>query len=464
MNGPNPHQSKLCELLGVQRDSKRVLVYAPQKDVALEVLTETWDYLKTCQDHTFADLLEQATGSQQNTLATLSRADLFTAFPEATHSERRFAPNALLVLPTARCNLRCRYCFSSGGNSSTTLSTEAVHAAIDFVAQQIVSKGTKTFRLSFLGGGEPTLAWDIVEDALDFAKTTTARLGLSLKTSITSNCTWSRHVGECIGANFRNITVSLDGTRAVMGYHRPTATGSNVFDTVIRNINALTSMGCVIGIRSTVSAFSVGNMLSALDLFTTLGARKVHFEPLAPVGRSHSTDIQPPEPQEFFDRWWQAYEVGRSRGIHVTSSFARGFWGKSYYCTVPEKIVCLTPGGRFTACHRSADDNGQIGNPFHYGTYDSATQTMRIDQNKLSLYLSQIEVVPHQCKTCIAKSHCAGGCYFNNHAFSGDLSGLDSHWCRLAREAACRFIEDRLHSRLHKKNERNTYNANTMHE
>ena len=71
----------------------------------------------------------------------------------------------MYVLPNYICNFSCSYCFSAKGRSNKALKKEHLKAALDYF---IDSKRVRTDRLaiSYLGGGEPTMSWDVVKFGL----------------------------------------------------------------------------------------------------------------------------------------------------------------------------------------------------------------------------------------------------------------------------------------------------------
>jgi len=431
----------LPRLLGAERAENRVLVYAPTLDIAFEVDILAWNFLRKASGKPLSSL-PPLREDEKRLLTVLAAKGVVEEHNQKTGAHiPQFQPTTLILLPTARCNLHCAYCFSSGGDTSASFQTEVGTAAIDFVLSRITAAGGKNFHLKYLGGGEPTLAWDVLKETWLYAAGRCANLGIRLRSSITTNTTWDKRTGNWLKRHFDIITVSMDGTRDIMRLHRPAANGKNMYDTIVANIKALSNNGCRIEIRSTVSKASMHDVLPALDLFMSLGVRNIHFEPLSQIGRATATGIEAPPMDEFFEIFWQAYIMGKAKGVRVTSSFAKGIQDNSWYCRAPEKIVCVTPLGRLTACHRSADNTGDIGGRFHYGYYDSTTQCICFQEERLQTLLHDITPVNPECEHCIASVHCTGGCYFKNLNFSGTLNGINTKWCKLARESVCRLIE-----------------------
>lgn len=439
----------LCRLLGQKRGDNRVLVYAPSKRLVFEVNEATWDFLRRFNGRSISTNSTSA-ASQNQFLLKLAQYGLIDDCPsDNAQSKPAFQPARLILLPTADCNLRCAYCFSTGGSNRTTIPLHIARAAVDFVVSLIDGYGGRHFSLSFLGGGEPTGAGDVMRGTLRYAYDVCIAKALRFDATLTTNGTWDRPTGEWIAKSIPRVIVSFDGTESVMALHRPSRNGKSLFRTVVGNVSFLVNQGCKVGIRSTVSAQSVSDMPAALELFHSLGVRKVHFEPLAHVGRAHQSGIMPPSRAEFVEAFWSVFLRGRDLGVRVTSATAHFNGGNPRQCRVAEKAVCVTPGARLISCHRSADDNGFLGKHFHYGQYDARTQQFVIDLPLLDSMLADLAFTPECCRECIASIQCTAGCYYNNLLVSGDRMGQDSEWCNSSRELTCRLLEAELRSQTH---------------
>ena len=67
----------------------------------------------------------------------------------------------MYILPNYICNFACSYCFSAKGRSNKVLKKEHLKAALDYFVDSNRIK-TSQLAISYLGGGEPTISWDVV--------------------------------------------------------------------------------------------------------------------------------------------------------------------------------------------------------------------------------------------------------------------------------------------------------------
>src|ERR1035437_1909566 len=339
----------VTSLLGEVRAVDRVLVYAPKKGKAFEVNQTTWNFLQQIEGQDVTTLATP-TAAEQNLIDRLRDSNLMEDSDASEFAQiPSYSPTHLILLPTANCNLRCTYCFSIGGLRKTTITSEMAAAAIDFVLNAIERNNGRSFALSFLGGGEPTLSWTVLQAAWSYAFTASMTRGLTFEAGLTTNGTWNRSRASWIAEHFPKVTISLDGTEPVMEAHRPSSNGKNVFNTVVANVSELVARNCNVGIRSTVSGQSLCDMEPALMLFHSLGVRRVHFEPLSQVGRACESGITAPIWSDFVETFWNVQLLGRKLGIRVTSSVARQNSRSQRYCRVGEKAAILTPNGQLTA-------------------------------------------------------------------------------------------------------------------
>jgi len=434
---------QVCELLGMERRRGSVLVYAPARGAAFYASNTAWKFLKALRGRVFA--LEDLPANQRSLVEKLGKYCL-TEPPSASKTSTvfRFAPARLVLLPTADCNLRCRYCFSSGGSSTQTLNLDIAKAGVDYVLAKTLQLGLGRFSLTFHGGGEPTLAWNVLTDIHRYSIEQCAKAKIHFFSSLVTNCVWSPDKAIWIAKAFNRVTASFDGPKRVMDLHRLSPNGTSVFAQVARNVSALCHLGCQVGIRSTVSALNVRQLSESVRFFHSLGVRHVHFEQLTPSGRAKETGIPAPDAEEFIENFWRAYLVGQSLGIVVTSSHIRIDKPVGKYCTVLERSLCLTPDGSLTSCHRVSDRENPLWSQFAYGKFDNDNGSFTIDQTKVDRLIAESSIIPEECADCIARPHCTIGCYQHNAVCHGNRTLPDKARCGITKELTCRVLETRL--------------------
>jgi len=140
----------------------------------------------------------------------------------------------LTVCPTSRCNFRCPYCFEASQADGATMSPETVDRLIAFIASY---KDARTLSLTWYGG-EPTLAWDVVEDvtarvqALDIEY---AGAGLVTNGYLLS----AEKIARLSDLQIDSIQITLDGPPEVHDGRRVLAGGGPTYARILANVDRL---------------------------------------------------------------------------------------------------------------------------------------------------------------------------------------------------------------------------------
>ena len=136
----------------------------------------------------------------------------------------------LIVNPTERCNLRCGYCYES---FTLGKMPQTIIAGIFNLVKRRAEKGLKTFQLEFFGG-EPLVAWDIVETLAQGLSDICRHNGTEMLGGMTTNgvlLTRSR-LDRLAACEVRSFQVTLDGPMAVHDRRRVTRRGEGSFAAV----------------------------------------------------------------------------------------------------------------------------------------------------------------------------------------------------------------------------------------
>ena len=143
----------------------------------------------------------------------------------------------LIVNPTERCNLRCVYCYETFALGKMP---EAIASGIFNLVKRRAEKGLAKFRLEFFGG-EPLVAWDVVEKLAHGLSDICRRYGTEMQGGMTTNgvlLTRSR-LDRLAACEVRCFQVTLDGPQAVHDCRRITRRGEGSFAAVWNTLEML---------------------------------------------------------------------------------------------------------------------------------------------------------------------------------------------------------------------------------
>ena len=137
--------------------------------------------------------------------------------PQPRPPDPSYRPTTAVLLLTNRCNLRCTYCYASGGEGPIQdLPLELAWAAIDHASQNAVERGQPHFDLTFHGGGEPVQAWETLQQATAYAR------GKNLPCRISS--------GQRASGSGFYTTWTVSASRLMEGRRPKTASGRSLPD------------------------------------------------------------------------------------------------------------------------------------------------------------------------------------------------------------------------------------------
>ena len=110
------------------------------------------------------------------------------------------------------------------------------------------------------------------------------------------------------------------------------------------------------------------------------------------------------------------------------------------FCSAAGKMFCVTPDEHITSCHRVSSKSNPQSRVFYYGYFDSTNKKYIIDYSNLEkLKLLSVTSSP-TCKKCLAKWHCAGGCYEQNIVCSDVPQTPANYRCTITKELTIRRL------------------------
>jgi uncharacterized protein len=415
-------------------DSGQYILYAPLKRVLLRVNASVVGLLQAVrQGRELPDTAE--TAQVVDRLRAVGVIDADESYPPDHSADGDFRPTRVTLLPTSDCNLRCIYCYADSGTTSQLMSLDVAKAAVDLICANAKDKDIHEVPVGFLGGGEPFLAWEFVQQVLAYTRTETKRLGLAPYFTAVTNGMLTEAQVRWIIENFQYLNVSLDGDRAIQDQHRPTRDGHGSYGTVEKTVRLLSEADFKFAIRATVSSLSVGRLVPIIEWFTgELGVKRIQLEPLFACGRCRSNSQLAPAPDAFVENFKACIAVAHAAGAEVLCSGIRMDTLSSTFCGALTDNFYVTPAGYVTSCTEVSSPTEALADVFFIGRYDPDASGFVFWEERRRFLAKRSVLNMNGCGGCIAKWHCAGGCAAKA-AHSGnifDATPLDT--CRIARD------------------------------
>ncbi len=322
-----------------------------------------------------------------------------------------FCPHEVTLFLTSRCNLHCRYCYAEAGRKAVEMPWETARAAVDLVVMNAGLLGAGKFIVGFHGGGEPTMAWDLLVRVVDYACEKADQSGLDLELFAATNGILSPPQREFIVKHFHSVNISLDGPDDIQDHQRPKVGGGGSYQQVRETLQHFDQCGFRYGIRATITAATVGRLEEIVEhLRTEFHFSYLHLEPAWFCGRCLTSGEQAPSDEQFIEHFLRASKRGRELNVQINYSGARLGTLTCKFCAAPGDGFSVLPEGWVTSCYEITEPDDPRAEIFHYGRYDASTGTFRFDLERLRrLQQFSVEHLPF-CRDCFCKWHCAGDC------------------------------------------------------
>jgi uncharacterized protein len=340
--------------------------------------------------------------------------------PPAVPSPGSVAALALHV--SARCNLRCDYCYL-GRSDGGLMSEDVALRAFDLLLDE--SLGAPRLSVVFFGG-EPLLNLALIERVAREARRRASAEGRTVSFHITTNGTLlTPEAAERLSAVGASVLVSIDGDRAGHDAHRRFEDGRGSYDAIADNLARLPG-GFSIAARATVTESSPALPVLVRHL-EGLGFATVH---LAPV----SGGVLRPA---FAARLCEEYGALAARERARVADGGRPLVGNLAESVValergaPRRLPCgagarylsVAADGTLALCHRFVGDAA-----FAVGDVAGG-----FDRAAASMVLSGLAVRAAECAGCWARWLCGGPCHYDVAASPDERPGEGSGRCRLRR-------------------------------
>jgi uncharacterized protein len=316
-------------------------------------------------------------------------------------------PTGAVLLMTNRCNMRCVYCYANAGDDPhlAEMDWPTAKAAIDYVLANAQHPDAEPPSVTFHGGGEPTVHWDLMTRAVEYARARDERCRFSMS----SNGVWSDAQRQYVCAHFSDVSLSMDGAAAVQNRQRPRVGGGASFPTVMESIGALDEAGVEYGIRMTVMEESVDELPQGVRFVChNTAAAAIQVEPTFTSSRGRYADIRTQFADVFSARFLEAWRIGRDAGRQVYYSGARPWVIAPMFCQAPLKAAVVTADGRLVTCFEVFSEQSPMAGGFTVGRV--AGERVEYDRAALQTFLDTQQARRQECLDCFCYWHCCGDC------------------------------------------------------
>jgi len=341
-----------------------------------------------------------------------------------------YLPIQATLFLTNRCNLRCIYCYASSGESAPVdMPISLAKKAIDIVCENAIELGLNYFEIGFHGGGEPTLNWKTLKEAVLYARKKPIKAFISMS----SNGCYSHKVRDFIIDNFDGVSLSFDGIPEVQNLHRPLANGKPSFPQVMKTLEAFDKRDFPYGIRLTVTSLSVKKLPQIIEfLVTTTKAKHIQAEPAFPRGRGKGLDIDANSVDDFIEQFKSAYEIAAYKGVELIYSGAMVEAVATMLCRAPKEALIVLPTGEVSTCFEVYSPEHPLAKHLLIGKIED--NGLKIDKKKWRRIACRTVDRIYYCGDCFCKFSCAGDCLAKTFDCRGSSLFKPSIRCKINQE------------------------------
>lgn len=325
--------------------------------------------------------------------------------PRVTPALEPFATRTLehaTIILTNACNFSCSYCYARAAHDGRALDPAHARRLVDHVLERAPIGGE--VQLGFIGGGEPTLAWPQLVEAVEHAERGAAARKITLVVKLVTNgsaiddarATWLRAHGVRVSVSFEVLPDAQDG-------QRPLRRGGGSFAVVDATLRRLCEHRVPTGVRATITAANVDRLVEMIELLAARwpAIRYARVEPALAAGEDLVALYR-----RFTPSFLAARRVGRRLGVAVHCAVSKNLARqRARFC---RGELCLVPGGDVVSCHRVTARSDPAFARFRYG---------RVDDRAIALDAAAFDAIARgrsaddpRCAACFARWHCAGNC------------------------------------------------------
>ncbi len=319
-------------------------------------------------------------------------------------------PDFLGIIPTRSCNGACNYCdFGAGESTLQRMPYAMVTKAIDWYTALLKSQNRRVMEIHFFGG-EPMVAPDIIEVAVERARLVAAENDLITCFEISTNGQFSSEHARYLGNYFNKVVLSLDGLRDIQYKHRPLKDGRSSFENAVQTAKIISNSSAELCIRCCISKAN----LSRMEEFTVWACSEfrlsaINFEILTTTEYTCQAGLYPPDPFEFAINFENSRNIARSCGVEVIYASDISPHPTVSSCPVGKDTAIFSPDGRISNCYLMPERWKEKGLELDFGSLSEHCE-IRIDTHKVNAIRNMVEDKP-RCEKCFCRWSCAGSCH-----------------------------------------------------
>lgn len=431
-----------------RHDDRMVILSRDDKHIILDTVTTSWIccdqdvldlYMKCDGSKSVSDLTKETHHEMTSTvLQTLHEFGLVSMHAEKDARNPPDWPDSLeleiaVLKLTWRCNLSCRYCYAECGQRGKDMPLKVARKIID----RILELPQDRVGIQW-GGGEPLLAFPVIQGAAKYALRKAKQSGKEVKFVMQTNGTLlDRRLERRLRKLKTGFGVSIDGPEHINDQTRIFGDGTSSYKQVEDSMRKLDSMpACII----TLTRANAPHVEGIIRHFAELGTRTLKINPCRPLGRGRTHRDICLDPLSFADCKIRAIEeILRLRGSGVeiqipgnTEVIVRNFLNRSRKnancysspsCGAGMRMLGIDVNGDVYPCEELTGVRAYFcGNLLEQSLEDIFSKSSTIHKLRARTVCNLAK-----CRECTWRHFCGGGCASAAAGEYGDIMREDPY-------------------------------------
>ncbi|EKD87275.1 MAG: hypothetical protein ACD_36C00170G0001 [uncultured bacterium] len=352
----------------------------------------------------------------------------------------------LELIMSKACNFRCTYCIHFNNLETSDrinapqkfMKLEVAEETVDRYLS-ILRQHDKTVAAVNFGGGEPLLAWPVIEQVLEYC---VSRYGqeFTFRFSINTNASLiTSEVAQKLKQYRVEIASSLDGLSEGNDQVRLTKAGKGTFETILKGFENLEATGYPLeGIAVTVNEH---NFPFLDETIIDWAAKRSMSEVRIDID---VIDMVAIPVEDIVEKLMRIRRYARGRSIDVS-----GFWSRpaenlnestldahvAFCGAVRGNSICISPSGNVYGCGYS---NTQLGTLTQIETFHAP------ERGYHRFVRDHLTGVMEMCKGCMIEGQCAGGCNITQEFARATQTAKIDRMCDFYRQTTRELLLEQL--------------------
>lgn len=354
--------------------------------------------------------------------------------------------NYLELIMSEVCNFRCSYCVHFNNlemsnrikNSKKMMNFEVAKEAIDGYLK-ILQKHRKTVAEINFGGGEPLLAWKIIEQVLEYCQSKYSKK-FDFHFSINTNASLiTPKIADKLKEYYVEIASSIDGLREGNNIVRLTKSGGDTFEAIMQGFDNLAKQDYPI--EGVAVTFNDQNFPfideKIIDWANERKMKEIRID-IDIIGMIQTSV------ENIVAKLMRLRKYAKGYGIEIA-----GFWSRpaenlndstldshiAFCGMVRGNSICVSPSGEIYGCGYSATQLGSLHQIDSF--YSVESRYSRLVRDRLT---GSMEM----CKGCIIEGQCGGGCEITQEFSRASNTAKIERMCDFYRQMTRELLTEQL--------------------